>query len=123
MLLHISCDIASGLEYLHARGIIHRHIAFANILLSVCRNTDSLSAKLGGQFASRVSCRVRHEVAVVGGDSELSVEIAGQAGCPPLTDARPVDILALGHLLLRLWQQLPVEAFPPKRQPSKPRSP
>merc|ERR1711879_581722 len=94
--LHISDDIVHGLDYLHAKGVAHRHVVIENVFIMKAEG-QSIGAKLGGHFAARVSCRHCGEICVMAGGSDLSPEIASLANIVAnpvencgLCDARPV---------------------------------
>jgi len=88
--LHMSCDLTAGLEYLHSKGVAHRHIVLENVYIRDQGNDVSAIVKLGGYFMARTSCRVHGEPAVpqaaLQADiAELTQELAavglsGQAG-------------------------------------------
>jgi len=53
MLLTTAAEIASGMEFLHARGLVHGDLSGGNILLaSSAANAHGFSAKVGAAGAA-----------------------------------------------------------------------
>mmetsp|Transcript_61588 Transcript_61588/g.159881 ORF Transcript_61588/g.159881 Transcript_61588/m.159881 type:complete len:1191 (-) Transcript_61588:95-3667(-) len=103
--LHISCDLAGALEYLHAKGVAHRHVVLENIFIRDQGEAGPL-AKLGGHYMARTSCRALGEPYVP--IQALVQEVAKVKGDKPLRrmnafDARSLDVRALGVVFLKLW--------------------
>jgi len=95
----IGKDICRGLEYLHSRGVAHKHLRAENVWLE--DGDDRYIAKLGGFFAARVSCRAQITPFV---PSEYCPQLSTlETKDREAADPRKGDIFALGSLLCLLF--------------------
>jgi len=111
--LFVSCDLATALAYLHAKGVTHRHIIAENCFVQ--EQNVSITAKLGGHASARIACRVKGELLVpkLGAREDLAICVGETRSCSKgfgvrrrlgAGDARPGDIHAFGEVLLQLWR-------------------
>lgn len=98
--LHISCDISSALDYLHSKGVAHRHVSSSNVFIW---ESTGISAKLGGHFAARIACRAKCEPLVLKsvGEEHASHPKPRALGS---VDVRADDVHAFGVVLLQMWK-------------------
>lgn len=99
--LDVALDLIHALEYMHCKGIAHRHITEENIFL---KDLPHIAVKLGGLLPARVTCRATGEVFV---HSAYQPPLKGTSILVPTqdeaTDPRKADIFGYGALLMHLY--------------------
>lgn len=99
--LDIAMDLMHALEYLHVKGVSHRHITEDNVFL---KDLPHIVVKLGGVFPARLTCRATGEFFVPSSYQpparQNSVLVPTQ---DESVDPRKVDIFAYGALLMHLY--------------------
>lgn len=99
--LDVALDLSHALEYLHARGITHRHITEENVFL---KDLPHIAVKLGGLLPARLSCRATGATFV---SSCYEPPPPGQSILVPTQDEakdpRKADIFGFGALMMHLY--------------------
>eukprot|EP00746_Dinoflagellata_sp_MGD_P164044 gnl/MRDRNA2_/MRDRNA2_92454_c0_seq1.p1 gnl/MRDRNA2_/MRDRNA2_92454_c0~~gnl/MRDRNA2_/MRDRNA2_92454_c0_seq1.p1 ORF type:complete len:968 (+),score=190.46 gnl/MRDRNA2_/MRDRNA2_92454_c0_seq1:96-2906(+) len=99
--LDVALDLIHAIEYLHCKGITHRHITEENIFL---KDLPHIAVKLGGLLPSRLTCRATGGVFV---PSSYQPPPTGSSILVPTqdeaTDPRKADIFGYGALLMHLY--------------------
>jgi serine/threonine protein kinase len=109
--ISIALDVARGLEFLHARSVVHRDLKPQNILLSgedasVAKVTDfGLSRTLHSMLISSVGGPAAAD-ATVGTYPYMSPELFRRVDGPPF-DIKQVDVFAFGVLAWETLQAVP----------------
>jgi serine/threonine protein kinase len=93
----LGADLAVALAYVHGRGVVHRDVKPANILLAAGEDEQVLSAKLTDFGIARLvdSTRMTMDGFTIGTPNYLSPEQATGGEVGP-----PTDVYALGLVLL-----------------------
>jgi serine/threonine protein kinase len=101
--LQVGLELASALDFLHARGVAHTNIALESVFVKAF---DPLSVKLGRLASSRTACRVKRVLVVPSKYHPTVPDIAaGRRIKGEDLDPRQEDIAAFGSLLTALFIQ------------------
>merc|ERR1719335_1140637 len=99
--LDVALDLIHAIEYIHCKGITHRHITEENVFL---KDLEHITVKLGGLLPARLTCRATGAVFV---PSSYEPPPPGQSILVPTQDEakdpRKADIFGFGALMMHLY--------------------